>query len=164
MNNDLIARYYSEHVNELRNFFTTRVKDTALSEDMAQDVFVRILSCEQIATEQTLPSLVFTVARRLLTDYYRHLTAVKRYREALDYSLTYCDSTQETCYAHELAAIVERGIERLPEPCREIYRLHIYNGLKVSRIADETHLNYKVAERRLGIARREVRGYVRRVV
>lgn len=164
MENDFIAKYYSDHVNELRTFFMVRLADHALSEDMAQDVFVKILGYGQMITEQTLPSLVYTVARRLLTDHYRHLMAVRRQQSLLSSEIFDGNSPLAIYEANELAATLEDGIAHLSEPCREVYRLHVYDGLKVSRIAETMQLNYKVAERRLGIARRAVRDYVRRVV
>ena len=52
---------------------------------------------------------------------------------------------------------------RLPEECREVYRLHIYGGMKASEISDYLGENYKRVEYRLGIARRTVRQYFKAI-
>lgn len=162
MENDFIARYYSNHVDEIRTFFMVRLSDKALCEDMTQDVFVKILGCGQIITEKTLPSLVYTIARRSLTDYYRHLQAVKRHQCTLSAaSYEERDSPHSLCEAHELANIVEQGMASLPAQCREVYRMDIYDSLKVSRIAEVVHLSYKATEYCLGMARRKMRLYVK---
>ena len=56
---------------------------------------------------------------------------------------------------------LERGLVRLPENCREIYRLHIYGGMKVGEISRELGEGYKSVEHRLGTARKVMREYLR---
>lgn len=163
MNNEIIARYYAAHVDELRAFFLARTANRELSEDMAQDVFVRLLGYEMI-TELTLPCLTYTVARRMLTDYFRHCEAIRKCSQTETANSFDTNDPYTTCLANELAGILERGIKALPEQCQQVYRMHIYGGMKVSRIAEVTNIKYKVVERRLGIARSEVRAFVRSAV
>ena len=59
--------------------------------------------------------------------------------------------------AHQLIERMERTLARLPEACGRVYRLHIYDGLKVSDIAQQLALPYKQVENRLGQARKAVR-------
>ena len=59
---------------------------------------------------------------------------------------------------------MERSLARLPQLCRQVYRLHIYDGMKVSEIAERLQLPYKQVEYRLGQARKEVRRMMRRAV
>ena len=59
--------------------------------------------------------------------------------------------------ARQLMERMERTLARLPEACGRIYRLHIYDGLKVSDIAQQLELPYKQVENRLGQARKAVR-------
>lgn len=158
---DIVAAYYAEHIAELRAFIMLRLADRAKSEDMAQDVFVRLLDYGKMITEQTLPCLVYTVARRLLADHYRHLQAIRNYHCVQRVELYERDTPHDLCLANELTATLEHAIGQLPENSRELYRLSVYDGMKVSGIAEELHLGYKAAERRLGLARKEVRRRVR---
>ena len=64
--------------------------------------------------------------------------------------------------AREVIEQMERGLARLPENCREIYRLHIYNGMKVSEISQQLGEGYKSVEHRLGTARKAMRHYLRK--
>jgi RNA polymerase sigma-70 factor (ECF subfamily) len=64
--------------------------------------------------------------------------------------------------AKEIMERLERGLARLPQKCREIYRLHIYEGMKVSEISQQLGENYKSVEHRLGFARKSIRQYLRR--
>ena len=55
----------------------------------------------------------------------------------------------------------ENGLARLPENCREVYRLHIYGGMKVSEISQQLNEGYKSVENRLGTARKAIRQYLK---
>jgi RNA polymerase sigma-70 factor (ECF subfamily) len=57
---------------------------------------------------------------------------------------------------------LERGLARLPENCREIYRMHIYDGMKVGEISRALGEGYKSVEHRLGSARKAMRHYLRK--
>lgn len=157
MGNKIIEKYYTDNVDRLRVFFMTRTACKALSEDMAQDVFVRLIGYGQMITEQTLPSLAYTVARRLLADHYRHRMAENRYAQ-LCAAEQVCHDDPHTVYLErEALCLLERSIMHLPEQCATVYRMHIYQGMKPARIAELTHIKYKTVEHRLGKARREVR-------
>jgi len=64
---------------------------------------------------------------------------------------------------HEIIEQMERGLARLPENFREVYRLHIYDGMKVSEISVFLGDSYKSVEYRLGTARKVVRGYLKAI-
>lgn len=66
--------------------------------------------------------------------------------------------------AHEIMERMERGLARVPENCREVYRMHIYDGMKVSEISRQLGEGYKSVEYRLGTARKVVRAYLSKAV
>lgn len=165
---NLIADYYSQHYDELRAFVTSRLQRQYASEpdDIVQDVFVRLLQLDKMITTVTLPSLVYTVARNLIFDHWRHHQYVKEYEHFLnrpDSGKAIYDA--ESVYsAQEVNEILERGIARLCEKQQKMYRMNLYEGLPVSEIAIRLDAKYKNVENRLGAARKEVRSYVRRML
>jgi RNA polymerase sigma-70 factor (ECF subfamily) len=164
MENEIIAKFYADHSNGLKAYFIACTANKALSEDMTQDVFMKLLNYKEMITEQTLPNLAYTLARRLLTDFFRHRHAVDKCEHML-MTDNATNSDPHTVYsANELTEILEQGIKTLPEQCQDIYRLHVYEGMKISGISKQTHIRYKVVEYRLGIARREVKAFVNRAV
>ena len=156
----LIEAYYTTHRDELLAFVSSRLGDSYLAEDIVQDVFTRLLTTKKLVTETTLPALVYTVARNLVTDYFRRRTT----REEYEHIITPQKSTENTMESvfsvRELEERLERGLARIPENCREIYRLHVYGDMKVSEISEQLGENYKSVEYRLGTARREMRRYM----
>ena len=66
--------------------------------------------------------------------------------------------------AVEITEILERGIARLNDRQRTIYRMNIFEGKKVAEISATLNINYKSVENRLGSARSEIRQYMRRML
>ena len=159
-----IEAYYTAHRDELLAFVSSRLGGSYVAEDLVQDVFVRLMVSDKLITETTLPALVYTVARHRIADYYRRHSAHEQYEHYIRRHDGSEDATESVISAHELEARLERGLARIPENCREIYRLHIYGGMKVSEISNELGMNYKAVENRLGTARREIRRYMAAVV
>ena len=162
--NQLISHYYSVHRNELLAYASTRLGDSDEAEDLVQNTYLRILTNDKLLTEQTLPSLVFTICRNLINDYFR--------RRAFRYEYThyiqrdgneYC-SMESGFFAADIIESMERGLARIPANCREIYKMHILGGMRVSDISQQTGEKYKTVENRLGQARRHMRNYLRAAV
>ena len=167
-NNQLLSNYYSQHRDELVSFIAVRIVDTNEAEDIVQDIFLHLLRGQQLITPQTLPSLLYTMARHAVSDYYRRRHVHEAYEHYLQKSdagsLMSADSIESVFSAHQLMERMERSLTRLPKACCEIYRLHIYDGMKVSDIAQELSLPYKQVENRLGQARKAVRQQLRKCV
>lgn len=158
MNHALITEYYISHRDELLAFVSSRLGGSDFAEDILQNVFLKLLTTDKMISEVTLPSLVYTIARNLITDYYRRHT---NYEEYEHYIKSQGIRSQESVFSvREITERLERGLARLPENCREIYRMHIYGGMKVSEISQELGEGYKSVEHRLGFARKAMRQYL----
>ena len=163
-NNQLLSNYYSMHRGELISFIAVRIQDVYEAEDMVQDIFLRLLRGQHLITPQTLPSLLHTMVLHAVSDYYRRRHV---YEEAEHFIQTSALSHQTSADAESIFSAqqimerMERSLARLPKDCCEIYRLHIYDGMKVSAIAKELSLPYKQVENRLGQARKAVRQQLR---
>ena len=166
MNNDkLISNYYAKHRGEIIDFITVRMADSDEAEDMVQDLFLRLLRSHQLITPITLPCLIYTMARHSIADYYRHRRVRDEYEHYIQKSdvrsMMSDERTESVISAQQLMERMERSLARLPQACCEIYRLHIYDGMKVGDIAQELSLPYKQVENRLGQARKAVRQQLR---
>lgn len=157
----LITNYYITHRDELLAFASSRLGDSRQAEDIVQDVFLRLLSTDKMITEVTLPALVYTITRNLINDYYRRHTTYEQYEHYIKGVCSEVTTMDSVFSAFEIMERLERGLVRLPENCREIYRLHIYGGMKVGEISRELGEGYKSVEHRLGTARKVMREYLR---
>ena len=156
----LISNYYSAHRDELLAYASTRLGDRDEAEDIVQNTFLRILTTNKMLTEQALPALVYTVCRNLVNDYFRRRVFRFEYEHYIQCAGIGSSSMESVFFAADIVEQMERGLARIPENCRKIYRMHILGGMRVSEISAETGENYKTVENRLGLARREMRHYL----
>ena len=161
MNKELLADYYSQHRDEIVGFVAVRVGDADVAQDVVQDVFFRLLCSGRLISPTTLPALVFTMVRNAVTDWFRRRRIREEYEHYIIGTGDDSDSMESVISVRELMERMERTLARLAPECREVYRLHIYGGMQVSQIAEETHQPYRAVEYRLGQARREVRRQLR---
>lgn len=161
---DFIASYYTSHRDELLAFVSSRLGGSSEAEDIVQNVFLRLLTSDKMITEVTLPALVYTIAQRLIIDYYRRRTTFEQYEHYLKNTDGIDDSVESILSIREITEQLERGLARVPENCREVYRLHIYGGMKVAEISKTLGEGYKSVEYRLGTARKAVRQMVTALV
>ena len=124
-NHQLITDYYIAHRDELLAFVSSRLGGRDLAEDIVQNVFLRLLTTDKMISEVTLPCLVYTVARNLISDYYRRHATFEEYEHYIKGVCSTEISTDSIFSVREVMEGLERGLARLPENCREVYRLHV---------------------------------------
>lgn len=161
-NYSLIANYYITHREELLAYVSSRLSGNSVAEDIVQNVFLRLLTSDKMITETTLPALVYTIARHLITDHFRRHASFEQYEHFIKGVCSEEISMESVLSAREIMEQLERGLARLPENCREVYRLHIYGGMKVGEISTQLNEGYKSVEHRLGAARKVMRQYLRK--
>ena len=159
--NNLIETYYRSHRDELLAFVGSRLGGIVEAEDIVQNVFVRLLTTDKMITEVTLPALTYTIARNLISDYYRRRNTYEEFEHYIKRSSDTGSSMESVFSAMELTGLMERGLARVPENCREIYRMHIYGGMKVGEISQALGEGYKSVEHRLGAARKALRSFLK---
>lgn len=72
-NNDLIAQSYVEYYQDVLNYISARVNDIFDAENIAQDVWLRLLEYDKQLAAESLRPFIYTVARNLVNDYLRHI-------------------------------------------------------------------------------------------
>ena len=70
-NRTLLSNYYTAHRDELLAYVSSRLGDSCLAEDIVQDVFLKLLTSDKMISEVTMPALVYTVIRNLITTCFR---------------------------------------------------------------------------------------------
>ena len=164
MNNYLtLTNYYVTHRDELLAYVSSRLGNSVEAEDLVQNVFLRLLTSDRMITDITLPALVYTAARNLITDFYRRRNHFEDYEHYLKNTDSIDESAESVLSIRDITEQLELGLARVPENCREIYRLHIYGGMKVAEISQHLGEGYKSVEHRLGTARKAVRRQLRSI-
>lgn len=164
-NRKVIADIYMSCYDDLKRYITSYTHDVMATEDMIQDLFIRLMSMD-IITERTANHLVFLMARRMMIDYARHKAFVRRREKEMRQSLTlYDDFSIVTKIAHdEVAAIETRFLNSMAPKRAQIYKMYRHDELTSQEIADKLNISKRTVEAHIYLSTKEMREKMRKAL
>lgn len=151
--------FYQEYRHIILNFIAYRIPYKYEAEDLVQDVFIRLWEHWDFVNKDTIWSLVYTIARNIVTD------KIRRYYR-LDDFISYIynnvketgrNTVEEDMYYHELEQMHKRAVSLLPTKRRRIYELSFNDEISCPVIAKMMSLSSRTVEGQLLAARKTVR-------
>ena len=158
----LFTVYYSDLV----MFANTILKDLDSSEEIVQDVFLKLWEDrEVIIVTTTLKSFLLKLIQNRCLDWLRHAKVIHSHCESVMFSspLLECD-TENYILRSEIEKIVKKALDKIPIEIAEPFRLNRYEGLKYREIAEKMQVSNRTVEVRvakvLQILRNELKDYL----
>lgn len=151
---------FSIYFPRLNDFARNVVKDDAISQDIVQEVFVKVWKKKEEIESINLEAFLFRLVRNRCIDYIKHLKVVNNRMQEIQisskyeelYRIDFIGNEPYVLIEQELKLKIEKTIESLPERCREVFVLSRMNGLKNKEIAEKLNINIKNVERHLSRA------------
>jgi len=132
-----LAVLFERHQTMLYNFFLRLTGNRAASEDLVQDVFMRILKYRSgYLSESPFTIWMFQIGRNAHIDYLRKQKPAVPLEDQFAEAPGRDPLPDERFEADEEAELVRLALDRLPVRKREILVLFRYQGLKLREIAD----------------------------
>lgn len=161
----LITSSYEEYHSIILSYITYRITHRYEAEDLAQDVFVRLLDYKQMLRPDTVKYFLFTIARNIVIDYLRRYYKKQEIDSYLyDMTATSTNETEEQIIGNDLMSIERRRLAAMPEQRRLVYSLNRFEGKTSPEIATEMNLSCRTVENHLFIGRREMRDFFRKCI
>lgn len=161
----LITSSYEEYHSIILSYITYRITHRYEAEDLAQDVFVRLLDYKQMLRPDTVKYFLFTIARNIVIDYLRRYYKKQEIDSYLyDMTTTSTNETEEQIIGNDLMSIERRRLAAMPEQRRLVYSLNRFEGKTSPEIATEMNLSCRTVENHLFIGRREMRDFFRNCI
>lgn len=130
----------------------------AEAEDICQEVFLQILLYKKEITVETLPRLVYTMARNHVVDYFRHHA---RTIAAQDFFFRNSERarciTDERVAASEIEQIEQEAVEKMPERKAAVYLLYVHFGQSIDQISSSFNISRRTVENQIFRARQDIR-------
>ena len=162
---NIITRSYEEYYQVILTYITYRITHRYEAEDLAQDVFVRLLDYKQMLRPDTVKYFLFTIARNLVTDYIRRYYKKQEIDSYLyDFTVTSSNDTEEKIIADDLMAMERTRLAAMPEQRRLIYTLNRFEDKSSPEIASELELSCRTVENHLFLGRRDMRDFFRNCI
>ena len=161
----IIARSYEEYYQMIHTYITYRIAHRYEAEDLAQDVFVRLLDYKEMLRPDTVKYFLFTIARNIVTDYIRRYYKKQEIDSYLYDTLSAStNETEEKIISDDLMTMERMRVAAMPDQRRLIYTLSRFDDTPSSEIADQLNLSRRTVENHLFISRREMREFFRNCI
>lgn len=145
---------YDEFHLPLRRFILARVNDEAATDDILQEVYLRIHThIDGLRDCSKLPAWVYQIARRTIVDHYRSRRTTLEIPEALPAAEDPC-SGDLTC---EVVSWLDPMINELPEKYRVALALTVREGLTQQEAAQRLGISLSGAKSRIQRGRDKIK-------
>lgn len=161
----LIKEAYREYQKSVFSYIYYKIGKTETGEDLAQDVFLRLMDYRQIVCTDTIKKNIFIVARNLIYDYLRHFYIQQ---EATSYiyimQSAHTNVAEEQIVVDDLVSLERERVFLLPMRRRKIDVLARFGEKDVSEISQQLHLSSHTVGNHLYISRKEVCEFIRQCI
>jgi len=130
-----VAELYQCHADAIRRFIYRRTGDMALSEDLCNDVFVRVIEGLPGYTDRGLPieAWIYRIARDRIIDHYRKQTHRQQYPLDEEHAVVSDVSTVES------DDTLQQMLARLNPEQQQVLLLRYRDDLTFAQIAQTMH-------------------------
>ena len=137
----IIVDSYIEYYSRVVDFITYRINNRCEAEDLAQDVFVRLMEYKQILCEATVKHFIYTISRNIVTDYLRRYYKAREISSYLyDQTSSCTNETEETVLANDISLLEKKKLSTFPRQRKQIYYLTRFKGLSSVEIANRLNV------------------------
>lgn len=139
---------FKEHYTAIKNFLYYKIGDIDMSEDIAQDAFMKLWEKREEVNKETVKSYLYTIANNMMLNKIRHNKVVISFAEKQkphqdEQSPHY--NLEEKEFKEEL----ERVISDMPEKQRVVFLMNRMDEMTYKEIAVTLDLSVKAIEKRM---------------
>lgn len=142
---DALEKLYTMYSGRVYNFILSMIKDSALSKDIAQDVFVQIWEKrDNIRVDDNFEGYLFTITRNLVYLHIRRQVLMHNYINQLDEADSIkASNVEENLDTQIFEEQILKLIVDLPEARRQIFLLYWKSGYSYKEIAEALNISDK---------------------
>ncbi|MGO1540173.1 MAG: sigma-70 family RNA polymerase sigma factor [Luteimonas sp.] len=146
--NSKVQVLYRQHHGWLETWLRRRLGSSAQAADLAQDVFVRLLSRPQLEQLRAPRAYLSTIAHGLMVNHLRRQAIERAYLDVLaSRPDLHAPSPEDVRLAMEALEDIARMLDGLPSRVRRIFLLSQMDGWTYPRIAGHLGLTVNVVQK-----------------
>ena len=120
----------------------TLVNDKEVSEDMVQDVFMRLQGkLDNFLAEKALKSFLYLSVKNACLNQLKHRAVEEKHADTFDLPISEDPVALNNLIKAEVAGEVHLALMHLPKGCRNVITLSFFEGLKNEEIAQKLNIS-----------------------
>jgi RNA polymerase sigma-70 factor (ECF subfamily) len=151
---------YLDHYPALHHYALTLLNDSALADEMVQDVFLKLLERQgPVAIHTSLKAYLYRSVHNECMNYFKHHRVKQKYQTHTYYKMDQ-EKTQhplDKLQYREFEKRLYKAINDLPEQCRAIFQMSRFEELKYAEIAAQLGISIKTVDNQMGKALKRLR-------
>ena len=147
---------YETYHASLFRFAETYLCCPGLSEDIVQEVFLKLWEEPKVQINQSLKAYLFFMVRNRCIDYLRSIQIEDKKKLKLKEALIVADAV-ELNLDDQVSKEIRSAIEELPAQCKSVYKMSVLYGLKHAEIAEELDISVDSVKVQMFRARKTLR-------
>jgi RNA polymerase sigma-70 factor (ECF subfamily) len=160
------SRWFLEHVQPheamLRAWLRSRFPTGCDIDDIIQEAYIRILRAHDGGELRSPKAFLFTTARNMALDHFRHRQVVGE-KSIVDYDvlsvLDEGDAIPEIVAHNQELNFLTEAIQSLPDRCRQVFTLRKIYGMPQNEIADQLGISPRTVSAQLTIGLQKCTAY-----
>jgi RNA polymerase sigma-70 factor (family 1) len=160
---DLFTKLFAESRQALHRYILRFVGSSETAKEIVQEAFLRTYRERDSVT--TLRAFLFSTARNLAANEYRHRRTVERgvLGDLDDSSVKLeCESLETRLLRDERNQLIQEAIDRLPPQCRAAFTLRVFHECSYKEVADRLGISTKTVEKHIARGLRETHIFLKR--
>ncbi len=151
---DAFSEIFNAYYKDLVLFAFSIIKDMANSEEIVQDIFVKLWEDkEKLDIKTSLKSVLLKSTQNRCIDWLRHKKIINKHNEFIVNQNHFFENDCDSYLLwSELNSSVESALNKMPETLRIAFEMNRNEGLKYQEIADNLAVSLRTVEDRISKA------------
>ena len=153
-NTEELAKFrsiFDQYYESIRSFAYYKTGDVDLADDIVQEVFLKLWNNLKDIKEETVKSLLYTIASNTIKNHFKHQKVVYNFQKQ-ETNNDSADEADSDLRQEELNRKLQDALAEIPDKAREVFLMNRIEGLTYNDIADRLGLSVKAIEKRMSEA------------
>ena len=160
---EIFTKLFAETRDALHRYIRRFVGSSETAKEIVQEAFLRTYREQESVT--TLRAFLFSTARNLAANDYRHRRTVERNaaEELGDYRINPGgESLESELIRDERTRLIQEAIDHLPRQCRAAFTLRVFHECSYQEVAKRLGISPKTVEKHIARGLRDTNNYIKR--
>lgn len=153
---------YEKYIEEIYRFIYLFTKSKELSEELVQELFVKIwLNKEKLTEVNSFKSYLYRSAKNMVIDHKRKNEVQARFlQDIMQNQEIAVPASDEDLISEESLNLVQKAIDTLTQKRKEIFELRMNQKLSLDEIATQLNISKSVVKKQFYEAQRGIKQYI----